>query len=437
MSDDLTVPLKGTLLWSDAQSVDLIKCYGMNATDIPASNGNETYTYEYSIDKATGVMTITTTTTTTSEDGAYVNGKNYAVSLNTGSNIVYKNYKTDVETPVPLTGTINSLTNTQKTILNAVYGYTPAGDDVTYTISADGSTLTVGTMNTAGVKSYPITTTTTETQLTFEITTTETTASFANQSEEGKIIYDSIPRTGYVSEIFDATATADLFPDVYNYTPDKTAGNYETLTYHILDDGSLQIVNNSITLTYNAKTGDIETPTGKIMLDFQQDAVIDGQPKMAGFTDINLDFSSTTNYNTSATSTIGAVKGDLQSLKTGRAVGEMNGITIGKDGTIYATYSNGQTKLLGQIATAEFANASGLEKQGDNLYASTLNSGEATVQDVTTDGGYITTGVLEMSNVDLSSEFTNMITTQRGFQANSRIITVSDTLLEELTNLKR
>ncbi len=437
MSDDLTVPLKGTLLWSDAQSVDLIKCYGMNATDIPASNGNETYTYEYSIDKATGVMTITTTTTTTSEDGAYVNGKNYAVSLNTGSNIVYKNYKTDVETPVPLTGTINSLTNTQKTILNAVYGYTPAGDDVTYTISADGSTLTVGTMNTAGVKSYPITTTTTETQLTFEITTTETTASFANQSEEGKIIYDSIPRTGYVSEIFDATATADLFPDVYNYTPDKTSGNYETLTYHILDDGSLQIVNNSITLTYNAKTGDIETPTGKIMLDFQQDAVIDGQPKMAGFTDINLDFSSTTNYNTSATSTIGAVKGDLQSLKTGRAVGEMNGITIGKDGTIYATYSNGQTKLLGQIATAEFANASGLEKQGDNLYASTLNSGEATVQDVTTDGGYITTGVLEMSNVDLSSEFTNMITTQRGFQANSRIITVSDTLLEELTNLKR
>ena len=93
--------------------------------------------------------------------------------------------------------------------------------------------------------------------------------------------------------------------------------------------------------------------------------------------------------------------------------------------------------LLGQIWAAEFANASGLEKNGDNLYTQTLNSGEATIQDVTTDGGYITTGVLEMSNVDLSSEFTSMITTQRGFQANSRIITVSDTLLEELTNLKR
>jgi flagellar hook protein FlgE len=235
----------------------------------------------------------------------------------------------------------------------------------------------------------------------------------------------------------DATATSGFFMDVYNYATDTEAVDYENLTYNILDDGQVQIVSNYITLKYDAKTGDIVSPEGKIVLNFNQDAIIDGQPKMAGFTDVNMDLSSTTNYNTSATSTIGAVKGDLQSLKTGRSVGEMNGITIGKDGTIYATYSNGQTKLLGQIATAEFANASGLEKNGDNLYTQTLNSGEATIQDVTTDGGYITTGVLEMSNVDLSSEFTSMITTQRGFQANSRIITVSDTLLEELTNLKR
>ena len=106
---------------------------------------------------------------------------------------------------------------------------------------------------------------------------------------------------------------------------------------------------------------------------------------------------------------------------------------------IYASYSNNQTKLLGQIAVAEFANASGLEKQGDNLYSATLNSGEfdGIGVDITASGGYMNTGVLEMSNVDLSAEFTEMITTQRGFQANSRIITVSDTLLEELVNLKR
>ena len=106
---------------------------------------------------------------------------------------------------------------------------------------------------------------------------------------------------------------------------------------------------------------------------------------------------------------------------------------------IYATYDNGQRRLLGQIAVAEFPNASGLEKRGDNLYAATLNSGEfdGIGVDIASGGGYMETGVLEMSNVDLSSEFTEMITTQRGFQANSRIITVSDTLLEELVNLKR
>ena len=117
----------------------------------------------------------------------------------------------------------------------------------------------------------------------------------------------------------------------------------------------------------------------------------------------------------------------------------MTGVAIQNDGKIYGAYDNGQTKLLGQIAVAKFSNASGLEKQGDNLYAATRNSGEfdGIGLDITSDGGYMQTGVLEMSNVDLSSEFTDMITTQRGFQANSRIITVSDTLLEELVNLKR
>ncbi len=426
----------GTLEVTNPDSLAILECYGMTANDIPASDANATYSYTYTVDDD-GKITIKTTTTTSSGAGEYANNEQYAVYMNTGSNIVYRNHKSEVETAIPLSGTISTLTNSQKNILNAVFGYTPGNDDVTYNINESGTTLTVGTKNNSGVRNFAITKTTTETQLTFEIELDETTATYKNASEEGKTVYDSIPRTGYVSEIYDATSTADFFPDVYNYTPDKTSGNYETLTYHILDDGTLQIVNNAITLKYNAKTGAIEQPTEKIVLNFNQEAVIDGQPKMAGFTDINMDFSSTTNYNTMATSTIGAVKGDKESLKTGRAVGEMNGVTIGKDGTIYATYSNGQTKLLGQIATAEFANASGLEKNGDNLYTQTLNSGEATIQDVTTDGGYITTGVLEMSNVDLSSEFTSMITTQRGFQANSRIITVSDTLLEELTNLKR
>jgi flagellar hook protein FlgE len=157
------------------------------------------------------------------------------------------------------------------------------------------------------------------------------------------------------------------------------------------------------------------------------------------FQTINLDFSSTSNLNNNGSSTISPVRGDSDGNGAGRKVGEMSGITIQKDGMIYATYDNGQSRLMGQIAVANFANASGLAKEGDNLYSATQNSGDfdGIGSDITVGGGYMNTGVLEMSNVDLSTEFTEMITTQRGFQANSRIITVSDTLLEELTNLKR
>ena len=159
------------------------------------------------------------------------------------------------------------------------------------------------------------------------------------------------------------------------------------------------------------------------------------------FSDISVNMKETSIYNKKGKSTLSADPGDTtnNNLGSGRKLGEMIGVSIQDNGMIYASYDNGMTKLLGQVAVAEFANASGLEKQGDNLYAATLNSGEfdGIGVDITASGGYMNTGVLEMSNVDLSAEFTEMITTQRGFQANSRIITVSDTLLEELVNLKR
>ena len=157
------------------------------------------------------------------------------------------------------------------------------------------------------------------------------------------------------------------------------------------------------------------------------------------FSDITIDFSNCSNLNNNGSSTVSPIRGDAKGNGAGRKVGEMSGIDIQKDGMIYANYDNGCSRLLGQIAVATFANASGLAKEGDNLYSATQNSGDfdGIGTDITTGGGYMNTGVLEMSNVDLSSEFTEMITTQRGFQANSRIITVSDTLLEELTNLKR
>ena len=183
------------------------------------------------------------------------------------------------------------------------------------------------------------------------------------------------------------------------------------------------------TVVFNKDTGKLESVGGSTT-NLNVNAAFSALG--GNFSDVTIDLSK-------GTSTIGATSGDLDGLGTGRRLGDMIGVFIQKDGMIYASYDNGMTKLLGQIATAAFANASGLEKEGDNLYSATLNSGEfdGIGVDITAGGGYMSPGQLEMSNVDLSSEFTEMITTQRGFQANSRIITVSDTLLEELTNLKR
>ena len=284
----------------------------------------------------------------------------------------------------------------------------------------------------------------------FTITVNNNTINFVSNTD----IYENIPKSGLISDLTESSDSpyAGILKNVYKIT-DKDARNYGLDgTYEINDNGDLILSTgkHTINLEFDAATGGIVSANGIgngfVNMVFDQSietleafghqaGVNDTSGKVAG--SLNIDFSTMTNYNTNGSSTIKAVKGDSKSLNTGRAVGEMNGVSISNDGQIFATYSNGQTKLLGQIASAEFANASGLSKEGDNLYNATLNSGEATIQDITTDGGYMSTGALEMSNVDLSREFTEMITTQRGFQANSRIITVSDTLLEELANLKR
>lgn len=158
-----------------------------------------------------------------------------------------------------------------------------------------------------------------------------------------------------------------------------------------------------------------------------------------GFQDVTIDFSALLNYNNGGSNTAAMSGGDIDAAGKGKKLGAMTGMMVDHSGKIFASYDNGNTVLLGQISVAQFANASGLEATGDNCYRATLNSGEfdGIGVEIDADGSSITSGELEMSNVDLSGEFTSMITTQRGFQANSRVITVSDTLLEELINLKR
>jgi flagellar hook protein FlgE len=122
----------------------------------------------------------------------------------------------------------------------------------------------------------------------------------------------------------------------------------------------------------------------------------------------------------------------------GSAIGTLIGYSIGEDGAIEGQFSNGKTQLLAQLATAVFANNGGLLHSGDGNFRSTTQSGAPLIGETGTSGrGLLSAGTLEMSNVDLAREFTNLIIAQRGFQANSRVITTSDELLADLVNLKR
>ena len=243
----------------------------------------------------------------------------------------------------------------------------------------------------------------------------------------------------------DATDTEFVsLQKLYGLTSAQAASIYEQLgTTGTSPDvaiaaDSLRVVSTAVNyeLLFNSSNGTFSSINGDNTVNINVNVLGDQ------FTSpINADFTKVLNYDNGGSSTLGIDRGnvDNSSVGAGKKLGALTGISVQQNGEIYGSYDNGNTVLLGQIAVAQFTNASGLESLGNNCYTTTLNSGDfdGIGVDVTADGGSMNTGQLEMSNVDLSTEFTDMITTQRGFQANSRIITVSDTMLEELTNLKR
>jgi flagellar hook protein FlgE len=153
-------------------------------------------------------------------------------------------------------------------------------------------------------------------------------------------------------------------------------------------------------------------------------------PTTMAFGGINVDLSGITNY--AGVSTVAALSQD------GSAVGSLQAFSISPDGTLVGVFSNGLRQNLGQIAMASFNNPPGLEKVGNTSFRATVNSGVAQLGVAGSGGrGALAGGSLEMSNVDLAQEFTNLIVAQRGFQANSKVITASDEILQDLVNLKR
>jgi flagellar hook protein FlgE len=145
---------------------------------------------------------------------------------------------------------------------------------------------------------------------------------------------------------------------------------------------------------------------------------------------VELDLSGLTNYNGQASISVKS--------SNGFPAGSLQQFQIAPNGTVTGIYSNGVKQNVGQIALANFNNPGGLEKLGDTTFRSSPNSGLAQIGVAGTGGrGVMQSGILEMSNVDLGMEFTNLIIAQRGFSANSRVITSSDEMLQELVNIKR
>ncbi|WP_027397511.1 flagellar hook-basal body complex protein [Anaerovibrio lipolyticus] len=143
---------------------------------------------------------------------------------------------------------------------------------------------------------------------------------------------------------------------------------------------------------------------------------------------VTINYSNLTQYANSSTANAEA---------NGYASGTLETVTIDESGTVVGTYTNGVLRKEAQIAVAQFTNAPGLTKKGNSLYVESNNSGTPNIGTAQSFGATITASALEMSNVDVAEEFSNMIITQRGFQSNSKIITVSDEMLENLINMKR
>ncbi len=212
--------------------------------------------------------------------------------------------------------------------------------------------------------------------------------------------------------------------------------------------GNIRLEMEPLLLSFDSVTGRFKSIDGDESLEGYNEETnpfmtfnMAGETEGTPFQRVTVDFSALTMFSQSGTTTLECARGTRASSAegAGKPVGNMTGISIDKYGKIYGSYDNGDSNLLGQVVVATFPNAAGLEAVGNNMFATTQNSGsfDGIGKDILTTGGKFNPGVIEMSNVDLANEFTDMIITQRGFQANSRIITTSDTLLEELINLKR
>lgn len=218
--------------------------------------------------------------------------------------------------------------------------------------------------------------------------------------------------------VFDAQGN----PHELTITFTKNGDNTWNYAVDVLDPGGVSVATGSGTVTFDA-SGNLATPATAPTIN------------VAG-TDITLDFGEPGSI--SGLSQFASASTAVAREQDGYTSGDLERISISPTGEITGAFTNGVTLTLGQIALADFNNPGGLIRTGDNMYSVSPNSG-APVLGFAGEGSqsHIISGALEMSNVDLAQEFTSMITAQRGFQSNARVISTSDEMLQELVNLSR
>ncbi len=217
------------------------------------------------------------------------------------------------------------------------------------------------------------------------------------------------------------------FLDPYDPTSGTSSTDSQTTIAEV--DGTTKVAMKSQTLEFD-QNGKYVRGSGAPKLNLTNGAgsLSSSTGKASADMTVNVDLTSLTQYSGSDT-----IKADYD----GNAAGTLKEINTDQSGILTGTYTNGEKRSLAQVAVAQFDNAPGLTKSGANLYAESNNSGTANIKTVSALGLTLTPSALEMSNVDIANEFADMVVTQRGFQSNSKIITVGDEMLETVINMKR
>lgn len=261
------------------------------------------------------------------------------------------------------------------------------------------------------------------------VTLTMSDGSIVTQTTGTYTVGNSLPVTTTLT-VYDSLGNSHSIPVYFTKTKvDSTNGNQWTVSIATDGSGSSSITEDDGTTT-TIKMADS-------VIQFTTDGKYDSGSGTVNLTLTNGSTGAQTVTLSLADLTQYAGTSTVNGSTDGNAAGTLSSVSVDSSGIITGTYTNGVKQYEAQVAIAQFTNASGLTKTGNSLYQESNNSGTANVKTAADLGCTITPSALEMSTVDIANEFSNMIVTQRGFQSNSKIITVSDEMLETLINMKR